>query len=196
MELLGRRWDRWDGIVAAAAVTLIVVSYQPWWSLHGEPDSIQAGAGPMDYVWSAWSGWQWWNPVAHWWGAVALGTLAAGVHLASRGRRGANVAALLAALMLLVGLGLAGWQWHRASGLELKGLTRILTVGQRPNETDQDYRHRHDEEVDAAIARTPSIPTRSAPRSGVYAGVGSLIVMLAAIARGLVPPRLKRASES
>jgi hypothetical protein len=176
MELFGRRWDRWDAIVVAAAAALIVVSYSPWWAIHGDPDPIQAGAGPMDYVWNAWSAWTWS-------GAVALGTLAAGVYLAYRGRPEAKGAALLAVFMLLVGVGLVGWQWHRSSEIKLKGLTRVLTIGQRPDETSGDYRRRHEKEVAAAIARTPTIPTRSAPQRGIDAGAGSFIVMLGAIAR-------------
>ncbi|MEW6471161.1 MAG: hypothetical protein AB1679_02735 [Actinomycetota bacterium] len=177
MELFGRRWGRWDGLVAAAAVTLIVVSYQPWWTLHAEGSSVT--------IWNAWRVWRWSN-------AVTLGALAAGVHLAYQGRPQAGGAAWLGVAMLLAGLGLTGWEWHRATNAEVTIVT-YATYARLPEESSDDYRRRKKEAFSAAAANARPLPTRSAPRSGFYAGTGSLIVLFAAIVRGLVRPQPRRA---
>ena len=187
MELLGGRWDRWDGVAAAAAVTLIVVSYKPWWALNAEPLARTIPQESLTLIWNAWSHWAWS-------GAVALGTLAVGVHLAYRGRREARGAAWLAVLMLVAGLSLVGWQWQRASDTKVKDLSgRTLTIVPR-DETPEEYRRRMKEEEAFAVANAPLMPTRSIPQRGIYAAAGSLIVMLAAFARGLVRSQPKRAS--
>src|SRR5687767_13317554 len=98
MELFGRRWDRWDGIVAAAAATLIVFSYQPWFVI-GTFVSVNTR--------TAWDASQWSQ-------AVMLGTMAAGIHLAYRGRPEARGAVWLALVLLVVAIGLTGWEWHQA----------------------------------------------------------------------------------
>jgi hypothetical protein len=157
LELLGRRWDRWDGIVAAAAVTLIVVSFQPWFAI-GTFLSVNTRTARDASRWSQ---------------AVVLGTLAAGIHLANRGRAEARGAAWLALVLLVGGLGLTGWQWHQA--LNTKPGEGIIYVkreepGFIPN------------------------PFRSDPQWGLYAGTGSLILMFAAIGRGLVGSQPRTAS--
>lgn len=176
MELFGRCWDRWDGNVAAAAVMLIVVSRQPWYMLHDE--------GSVTI----------WNASTHWElsDAVALGMVAAGVHLAYRGRPEAQGAAWMAVFMLLGGLGLVGWHWQHATAPTEKA---VILVGPdaHPWETPEQYRHRVDEEYAARLANPAFVPTRSAPQWGFYAGAGSLIVMGAAAARGLVRSRPTRA---
>lgn len=177
MQLFGRRWDRWDGIVAAAAVTLIVVSNQPWWADgvvgSGRSTTLALVVGPVN-IWTAWG-------PSHWSEAVVLAMLAAGVHLAYQGRPEARGAAWLAVVLLLGGLGLIGWQWHRTSNAEVvvvKVITRYEDPGQRLP-------------IDGA---EEPVLYRSDPQWGLYAGAGSLIVMFAAIARGLVPSRPTRAS--
>jgi len=149
LELLGRRWDHWDGIVAALTMTLIAVSFQPWFAI-GTFLSVSTR--------TAWD-------VSQWSQAVVLGTLAAGIHLAYRGRPEARGAASLALVLLVGGLGLAGWQWHQA--LNTKPGEGIMYVkseepGFMPN------------------------PFRSGPRWGIYAGTGSLVLMFATIGRGLL----------
>ena len=175
MELFGRRWDRWDGIVAAAAVILMVVSRQPWYLLHDEGSVT---------IWNARTHWE----LSH---AVALGVVAAGVHLAYRGRPEAQGAAWMAVFMLLGGVALVGWHWHRADAPNEKV---IVSVGfAHPWETPEQYSRRRDEEFAARLANPSFFPTRSAPQRGFYAGAGSLIVMGAEIARRLVRSRPSRA---
>jgi hypothetical protein len=159
MELFGRRRDRWDWIVAAAAATLIVFSYQPWFVI-GTFVSVNTR--------TAWDASQWSQ-------AVMLGTLAAGIHLAYRGRTEARGAVWLVLVLLVVAIGLTGWEWHQA--LNTKFGEGII------------YFHR------AEPGFVPN-PYRSDPQWGLYAGAGSLVVMFAAIARRLVPSRLRRASAS
>jgi hypothetical protein len=181
MELFGRRWDRLDAIVAAAAVILIVVSNKPWWELHIDTTAAKVPS-PEGVLVGTWNAWRYW----HWSGAVALGTLAAGVHLAYRGRPRAKGAASLAVFMLLGSLGLVAWQWHRASDTEVKDLSgRILTMAP-PNESPEDERRRTEKLEDKMTANARPLPTRSTPRSGIYAGAGFLILMSVAIAHGLV----------
>jgi hypothetical protein len=149
LELLGRRWDRWDAIVAAAAVTWIIVSFQPWFAI-GTLLSVDTR--------TAWDASQWSQ-------AVVLGTVAAGIHLAYRGRREARWAAGLALVLLVGGLGLTGWHWHQA--LNTKPEEGIAYI-------------RRDE---------PGFilnPFRADPQRGLYAGTASLILMFAAVGRGLV----------
>ena len=157
MELFGRRWDRWDGIVAAAAAALMVVSYQPWFVI-ATVVSVNTR--------TAWDASQWSE-------AVVLGTLAAGIHLVYRGRPEARGAAWLALVLLVGALGLTSWEWHQALNTKFgEGIAylRRTEPGFGPN------------------------PFRSDPEWGLYAGAGSLVVMLAAVARGFVPSRLGRAS--
>ena len=175
MELVGRRWDRRDGIVAAAAVILIVGSRQPWYILN-EEGSV-----------TSWNAWTHWEP-SH---AVALGMVAAGLHLAYRGRLEARGAALMAVFMLLGGLGLVGWHWQHASPPNEKAV--VISVGfASPWETAEQHRRRVDEEFAARLANPTFFPTRSAPQWGFYTSGGSLIVMGAEIARRLVRSRPSR----
>jgi hypothetical protein len=174
MDLFGRRWDRWDGIVAAAAVMLVIVSYQPWYTLHDEGSVT---------VWNAWTHWQLSD-------AVALGLLAAGLHLAYRGRPEAQGAAWMAAFMLLGGLGFVGWHWQHASAPKEKVVVSLRDMP--PGETPEQRRRRFDEELAALIAKPPPAATRST-RWGFYAGAGSLILMGAAIARRVVRSQPSRA---
>jgi hypothetical protein len=168
MEVFGRRWDRWDGIVAVAAVMLIVVSRQPWYILHDEGS---------DTIWNASTHWE----LSH---AVALGMVAAGVHLAYRGRPEAQGAAWMAVFMLLGGLGLVGWHWQHASAPDEKVVISVAP-SVYPWETPEQYRRRVDEDFAARLANPSFFPTLSAPQWGFYAGAGSLIVMCAEIARRL-----------
>lgn len=112
------------------------------------------------------------------------------MHLAYCSRPEARGAAWLAVLMLLPAIGLVGWQWHRASGYQVKAYLSRIAVP--PDETSEEYQRRMEEHDAYVKANARPVPTRSVPQTGIYAGAGSLIVMLAAIARGLVPsqPRL------
>jgi hypothetical protein len=181
MELFGRRWDRWDAVVAAAAVLLIIVSNKPWWEIHIDTTAanVPSPEGVLVGIWKAWRYWQWSI-------AVALGTLAAGLHLAYRRRPEAKGAAWLAVFMLLGALGLVSWQWHGASDFKAKDLSgRILTIAP-PDESPEDYERRTEKLKAKMTANARPLPTRSTPRSGIYAGAGSMILMLAAVGRGLV----------
>jgi hypothetical protein len=181
MELFGRRWDRWDAVVAAAAVILIVVSNKPWWDLHVDTTAANVPS-PEGVLVGTWNAWRYWE----WSGAVALGTLAAGLDLAYRSRPQAKGAAWLAVFMLVGSLGLVTWQWHRASDTKVKDQSgRILTTAP-PNESPEDYRRRFEKLEAKMTANARPLPTRSNPRSGIYAGTGILILVLVAIARGLV----------
>jgi hypothetical protein len=172
MELFGRRWDRWDAIVAGAAAMLIVVSRQPWYMLDDEGSVT---------IWNASTHWE----LSH---AVALGMVAAGLHLAYRGRPEAQGAAWMAVFMLLGALGLVGWHWQYASAPNEKSV--IISVDfAHPWETPEQHRRRVNEVFAARLADPTFIPKRSAPQWGFYAGAGSLIVMGAATARGLVRSR-------
>jgi hypothetical protein len=187
MELFGRRWDRWDAIVAVAAVMLIVVSYRPWWALRAGPltDPVQPPQMLRVTIWNAWQHWQWSN-------AVALGVLAAGVHLAYRSRPEARAAAWLAVLMLLPAIGLVGWQWHKSSGSQVRAYLSRAAV---PSAETRDGYQRRMEEHDAYVKATSRpVPTRSVPQTGIYAAAGSLILMLAATGRGLVASQPRRAT--
>lgn len=175
MELFGRRWDRWDGIVAAAPATLIVVSNKPWYTLHDE-ESVT--------VWNAWTHWQ----LSH---AVALGLLASGLLLTYRGRPEVRGAAWLGAVMLVSGLALVGWHWQHANGPNERVVISFSQA--HPWETPEQFRRRLDEELAALIANPRAAPTRST-QWAFYAGAGSLVVMLAAIARGLIRSQPRRAS--
>jgi hypothetical protein len=176
MELFGRRWDRWDAMVAAGAVTLILVSYQPWYTLHDE--------GSVTI----------WNARTHWElsQAVALGLVAAALHLAYRGRPEARGAAWLGACMLLGAVGLVGWHWRHASAPNGKA---IVLVGPEayPSETPEQYRRRVDEDFAARLNDPAFVPTRSAPQWSFYLGAGSLIVMGVAAGRTLARSQPSRA---
>jgi hypothetical protein len=165
MRLFGRRWDRWDGIVAAAAVTLIVASRRPWYMLR-EEGSVA--------IWNGSTHWE----LSH---ALALGTVAAGVHLAYRGRPEAQGATWMAVFMLLGGLGLVGWHWHHATAPTEKV---TISVGNAYSwESAEQYDRRRDEEFAARMASPDFFPILSAPQSGFYTGAGSLIVIGAVIVR-------------
>lgn len=163
MELFGRRWDRWDGVVVVAAVALVVVSYRPWYALRDEGSVT---------IWNVRTHWE----LSH---AVALGILAAGVHLAYRGRPEARGAAWFGLLMLISGLGLAGWHWQHASTPNVR-VTFVSVPRAEPWETTEQYRRRVDDEFAASLAKPPEPLTRST-EWGFYAGVGSLIAMGAII---------------
>jgi len=176
MELFGRRWDRWDGIVAAAAAMLIVVSRQRWYTLDDEGSVT---------IWNAST-----HPeLSH---AVALGMVAAGVHLAYRCRPEAQGAAWMAVFMLLGGLGFVGWHWQHASAPNEKSVIISLDYA-NPRETPEQHRRRVDEVLAARIANPTFFPKRSAPQWGFYTGVATLIVMGAAAARDLLRVRRSRA---
>ena len=179
MELFGRRWDRWDAVVAAAAVTLFVVSSEPWYTLHDEGSVT---------IWNAWTHWQLSD-------AVVLGMLAAGVYLAYRGRPEAQGAAWLAVVMLLGGVALVGWHWQHDNTPDERVVISIAP-GAHSWETPEQYRRRLDEEFAAKLANPPPLPTRSPPQRGFYAGAASMIVMFTAIARTLVPSQPRRASSA
>jgi hypothetical protein len=139
-----------------AAVTLIVARFQPWFAI---------GIFLSVDIQTAWDASQWSQ-------AVVLGALAAGIHLAYRGRPEARGAAWLALVLLVGGLALTGWQWHQA--LNTKPGVGIMYVRSKepgfiPN------------------------PFRSDPQRGLYAGTGSLILMFVAVGRGLVQSQPKTA---
>jgi hypothetical protein len=175
MSLFGRRWDRWDGIVAAAAVMLIVASRRPWYMLR-EEGSVA--------IWNASTHWE----LSH---ALALGMVAAGVHLAYRGRPEAQGAAWMAVFMVLGGLGLVGWHWHHAAAPTEK--VTISSGNAYPWESPEQYHRRRDEEFAARMARPDFFPILSPPQWGFYAGAGSLIVIGAAVARTARRPQARRA---
>ncbi|MDQ1394943.1 MAG: hypothetical protein QOG64_202 [Acidimicrobiaceae bacterium] len=173
MELFGRRWDRWDGIVAAAAVMLIVVSRQPWYILHDDASVA---------VWDARTQWELSL-------AVTLGLVAAALYLAYRSRPEGLGAAWMALVMLAAALGFVGWHWQRASGPEERATISFRNVPF--GETPEQLRRRLDDELAALIANPPPAPTRST-RWGFYFGAGSLILMGIAIARRVVSSRPSR----
>jgi hypothetical protein len=175
MKLFGRRWDRWDGIVAAAAVILIVVSRQPWYTVH-EEGSVTV-----------------WNASTHWElsQAVTLGLVAAGIHLAYTARPNAQGAAWMAALMLLGGLGLIGWHWQHP-GLPSGKLVVSVGPGAYSGETPEQYRRRSDEEIATRMAQPDFFPTRSSPQRGFYTGAASLLALGVTVVRTIARSEARR----
>ena len=165
MKLFGRRWDRWDGLVIAAAVMLIVVRRWAWYLLREE--------GAVT-IWNASTHWE----LSH---AVTLGLVAAGVHLAYRGRPEAQAAATMAIVTLLGGVGLLGWHWHHASAPTEKVIVTFDNA--HPWESPEQAQRRRDDEFAARMASPDFFPIRSAPQWGFYAGTASLILMGAVIVR-------------
>ncbi|HKY76599.1 MAG TPA: hypothetical protein VJS45_10680 [Acidimicrobiia bacterium] len=165
MNLFGRRWDRWDALVVAAAAMLVVVRRWAWYTVREEG---------VVTLWNASTHWE----LSH---AAALGVVAAGVYLVYRGRPEANAAAWMAIFMLLGGLGLVAWHWHHATVPTEKVIISFSNA--HPWESPEQYQRRRDDDFAARMASPDFFPIRSAPQSGFYAGTASLIVMAAAIAR-------------
>jgi hypothetical protein len=119
------RWGHWEWAVAMVAALLLAVSFWDWYGI-----AVAVGVGSQS--WTQTLGADAWHASTAWSAAVLLGVAAAllllvrGVGLLAGGWvRGV-------AVVLLLGLGAAVWQWRAIPDLDAPGSRMVLGVGGPP----------------------------------------------------------------